>query len=134
MTDAKRHQVEQWLHKSRHDLGSAEVLISADIPYLDTAVYHCQQAAEKALKAWLTSGDILFEKTHDLTALLDLCTSVKPRFERWRDAVEELTPYATAFRYPGDVLEPAPADAQNALDLARNIVVSITRLLESPDE
>ena len=134
MIDAKRHHVEQWLHKSRHDLGSAEVLMSADTPYLDTAVYHCQQAVEKVLKAWLTSADIPFEKTHDLTALLDLCTSVKPRFERWRDAVEELTPYATAFRYPGDVLEPAPTDARNALDLARHIVVSITRLLESPDD
>jgi HEPN domain-containing protein len=26
-------------------------------PYLDTAVYHCQQAAEKAIKAYLTYRD-----------------------------------------------------------------------------
>jgi HEPN domain len=38
-------------------------------PYLDTAVYHCQQAAEKALKAFLTARDIAFEKTHNLVAL-----------------------------------------------------------------
>jgi HEPN domain-containing protein len=129
MTDPKRHDVAQWLHKSQHDLGSAAVLMSAKTPYLDTAVYHCQQAVEKVLKAWLTHSGIPFEKTHDLTALLDMCTPLRPDFERWRDAVEELTPYATFFRYPGDVLEPTMADARNALSLARDVVTDVTQVI-----
>ena len=129
MIDARCHEVAQWLHKSQHDLGSAAVLMAAETPYLDTAVYHCQQAVEKVLKAWLTHSGIPFEKTHDLTALLDLCTPVRPQFERWREAVEELTPYATFFRYPGDVLEPALADAQSALALARDMVSDITQAI-----
>jgi len=33
-----------------------------DEPFLDTAVYHCQQAAEKALKAYLTLKDAPFQR------------------------------------------------------------------------
>jgi hypothetical protein len=36
------------------------------------ACYCCKQAAEKAIKAWLTCHDITFPKTHDLEAQLDL--------------------------------------------------------------
>ena len=72
MTEEKRIEVRNWLIKSQHDLGSARRLMEGDEPYLDTAVYHCQQAVEKALKAFLTYHDIVFEKTHDLTELLEL--------------------------------------------------------------
>jgi len=41
-------------------------------------------------------------------------------------------PYATFFRYPGDVLEPAMADAQSALALARGMVSDITRAVDTP--
>jgi len=53
-----------------HDLGSAKRLISGDEPFLDTAVYHCQQAAEKALKAYLTLKDAPFQKIHDKNSKL----------------------------------------------------------------
>lgn len=42
------HEVRQWLIKADHDLRSAERLMEGDDPLLDTDVYHCQQAAEKA--------------------------------------------------------------------------------------
>ncbi len=66
MNEEKRIEIQRWLIKSQRDLGSARRLMEGDEPYLDTAVYHCQQAAEKALKAFLTYHDIVFEKTHDL--------------------------------------------------------------------
>ena len=54
MDEATIHEVRQWLHKADHDLRSAVLLMSGDEePLLDTAVYHCQQAAEKVLKAYL---------------------------------------------------------------------------------
>ena len=41
---------------------------------LNNAVgFHCQQAAEKSLKAYLTWRDEPFEKTHSLVALVGLC-------------------------------------------------------------
>jgi HEPN domain-containing protein len=58
---------ESWLKKGRHDLTSAQVLFSGDEPVLDTAIYHTQQCAEKALKAFLAFKKQPIMKTHDLT-------------------------------------------------------------------
>ena len=53
MTDAKAQLVRNWLTKAQHDLASARVLAESTPPLLDTAIYHCQQAAEKAIKGYL---------------------------------------------------------------------------------
>jgi len=83
MDEAKRREIRQWLIKSQRDIGSARRLMEGQEPYLDTAVYHCQQAAEKALKAFLTARDTTFEKTHNLVALLALYTPFEPDFAQW---------------------------------------------------
>ncbi|WP_369018046.1 HEPN domain-containing protein [Thermatribacter velox] len=46
MKKAKIKEVKQWLIKSQRDLDSARLLLKGG--YLDTAVYHCQQAVEKS--------------------------------------------------------------------------------------
>jgi len=46
---------------------------------------------------------------------------LKARHDILHDIAEILTPYATAFRYPGDVLEPAPIDAEEAFELAEKL-------------
>jgi len=132
MNEEKRTEVRNWLIKSRHDLGSARRLMEGDEPYLDTAVYHCQQAAEKTLKAFLTLHDVPFEKTHDLSVLLELSLAVAPSFEHWRDIAEELSPYAVRFRYSSDVLEPERGEAEDTLQHAQSFVDFILGLL--PDE
>ena len=38
-------------------------------PLIEDALFHCQQAAEKAMKAFLTAHDTAFRKTHDLDEL-----------------------------------------------------------------
>jgi len=129
MNEEKFAEVRNWLIKSQHDLGSARRLMEGDEPYLDTAVYHCQQAAEKSLKAFLTYHDVPFERIHDLSALLELCIAVEPSFERWRDIAEELSPYAVRFRYPSDVLEPERGEAEHALQQAKPFVDFILGLL-----
>ena len=53
MTDAKSQLTRNWLIKAQHDLASARVLATSNPPLLDTAIYHCQQAAEKSLKGFL---------------------------------------------------------------------------------
>lgn len=64
MDEAKTHEIRQWLFKARHDLRSASRLFTDEPPILDTAAYHCQQAAEKALKAFLVLHDVQFSKIH----------------------------------------------------------------------
>lgn len=68
MTDAKAQLVRSWLTRAWHDLASARVLAASTPPLLDTAIYHCQQAAEKAVKGYLTFCDQEFERIHDVGA------------------------------------------------------------------
>jgi HEPN domain-containing protein len=78
---------------------------------LDTGMYHCQQAAEKALKGYLTAHGVVFSKIHLLSPILSLCTDIDSSFVELSDAAELLTPLATEFRYPGDIMEPDLSDA-----------------------
>ena len=129
MTEEKSAETRKWLIKSENDLGSARRLMEGEVPYYDTAVYHCQQAAEKALKAFLTHHDSVFVRTHDLTELLDLCITIDASFKSYRDIAEELTPYAVLFRYPGDLLEPDPDEVEKALRDAQSLVGFVLGLL-----
>ncbi len=129
MNEAKRKEINQWLIKSMHDLGSARRLLEGEEKYLDNAVYHCQQAAEKAIKAFLTYKDIVFEKTHNPIALLSLCLPSESSFAQFKKETEILTPYATEFRYPGDVLEPDMSEVKQALEMSESIVNFIIDLI-----
>lgn len=45
MNDSGQELRRSRVRKARHDLAAARKLASSDDPYLDVAVYHCQQAA-----------------------------------------------------------------------------------------
>jgi len=129
MSDAKVELVKSWLIKADHDLKSARELAAASEPLLDTAIYHCQQAAEKAIKGFLVYKDIRFEKTHDIDLLISLAVDMEPRLSSMRQAAELLTPYATEFRYPGQYVEPEPAEFEEALEAAKDFYGFILSLL-----
>ena len=132
MNAEKQALVEAWWTKASHDLTAVRVLLGASPPALDIAVYHCQQAAEKAIKAWLVWKDIPFPKTHDLEALLKLCMPLDPGFETLMPHAHVLTPYVAEFRYPGDTLEPAADDAQEALRLAAEVLDYVNERIVFP--
>lgn len=46
-------EIKQWIVKGDHDLGTAKVTYLHIPEYLDTVTFHCQQAVEKYLKAYL---------------------------------------------------------------------------------
>lgn len=94
-------------------------------------LFHCQQAAEKALKGWLTFHEIPFLKTHDLAVLLNLCAAKEKGFQQWQESLPRLTPFATESRYPGDALEPAAEDIREAEKLAREVVEFVFRKIGS---
>ncbi|MDB9535728.1 HEPN domain-containing protein [Dolichospermum planctonicum CS-1226] len=62
MDNAKFAETRQWLIKSQRDLKAAYVLLNNEESLLDAVVYHCQQAAEKALKAYLTRSHLKMTK------------------------------------------------------------------------
>lgn len=131
MDDAKRELVRAWLIKARNDLTTARQVSARPDGPLDTAIYHCQQAAEKAVKGFLAFHDHRLERSHDVEWLVDLASSYESSFKDCEDAAIHLTPYATAYRYPGEssTLEPSRAEFEEALKLAGNLVAFTCSLL-----
>ena len=127
MDDAHYHEIQQWLLKSQRDLEAAKVLFEHGL--FDVVVYHCQQSAEKALKAYLVHQEVILQKTHNLVVLLESCLAFDINFEILRDSAEILTPYATEFRYPGDTIEPEKYEAEEALAIASLVLNFVVKLL-----
>ena len=67
----------------------------------DGICYHCQQCAEKYLKARLVEAGGTFPKTHDLTTLLQLVLPHEPLWAALMPMAQSLTSCAVDFRYPG---------------------------------
>jgi len=64
----------EWLRYANNDLVVAKHCFEALYPkQKEIASYHCQQCAEKALKAFLIYKDIEPPKTHDLKFPDELC-------------------------------------------------------------
>jgi len=123
MDDTRRALLRSWLTKAASDLRGARILGSADDPPLDTAIYHCQQTAEKAVKAFLVSKELSPEKTHDIRKLTLAAAAHEPRFNELLDMAAALTPYAWEFRYPDDLAETYPTreEFDEALQYAQAI-------------
>jgi HEPN domain-containing protein len=127
--NAKLELVQSWLAKAKHDLAAARILSEGPDPYLDVAVYHCQQAAEKAVKGFLVFHDHPLEKTHDVEVLVTLAAHYEARLVSWVEAAVQLTPYATEFRYPGGLLGPPPDEFEQALEAASGLCAFVLSLL-----
>lgn len=61
-------------------------------------MFHCQQSAEKALKAFLTWHGEAFKKTHDLAALGSQCKQIDKSLDPLIDELDDLSEYAWAYR------------------------------------
>lgn len=73
----------EWVDKAEEDFDSADLLLHAgETPLSSPACFHCQQCAEKYLKAFLTDHLIRFERTHRLVDLLGLCIPVDKDFRK----------------------------------------------------
>ncbi len=112
---------ESWLTKAQHDLASARMLFSGNNPILDVAVYHTEQCAEKALKAFLAFKKQPIMKTHDLSVLIDLCVDIDPDFNELYDSIENLNPYSILYRYPGEIMEPEKEEVLEAIELSEKV-------------
>ena len=119
-------EARRWLLKAQHDWSAARKILTPDGNETDVAAFHCQQAVEKMLKAYLVSRSIGFEKVHDLGRLLDHCAVSDSRFDELRDRVEPLTLYAVAFRYPGPA-DPTREDVQSALSVVEQVWTCIAQ-------
>jgi HEPN domain-containing protein len=126
---ARIKETKRWLVRAAEDLRAAEHGFGADPPLLGTIVFHCQQAAEKSVKAFLVWYERPFRKTHDLVELGQQCVGLDASLEPLLRKAAPLTEYAWKFRYPGEPEEPSREEAHEALAIAREVYDAIvTRL------
>jgi len=130
--EVRKQIVSEWLRKADADMAVAERLPSDKAAFLNAVTFHCQQAAEKYLKALLTWWSIEFPKTHELVKLIKLIESNDAKLaESLRDVIV-LTPYGVELRYPGDRPDATPDEAREAVKLARQVRDAILPLMPSP--
>ncbi len=113
----KLEHIQRLVFKARNDLRSAQDLMQTASPATDVVCFHCQQAAEKMLKAWLHWHEITVPRTHNLAEIVELCERTDPAFSQLQ-GVEILTPYAVEVRYVDDFYFPPLGEALGAVELA----------------
>ena len=79
--ERRRADTISWFEKARKDIRCAEIDLAAEPPSTEDALYHCQQAAEKALKGFLVWHDEPFPRTHDLGKLGRQAVELDPTLE-----------------------------------------------------
>lgn len=113
--------VGKWIMKAENDLLTSERELSFEDPITQTVCFHCQQAAEKYLKAFLVHHQIYFAKTHKIMELLELCATVDSSFRDELQDADNLTDYAVEIRYPDVWLEPGIEESKEALETAKKV-------------
>ena len=130
MQPETRAEAAAWLAKAAVDLRAARADLAATPPITSDALFHCQQAIEKALKGFLTAHEIPPARKHDLEQLGELVIKVEPSLRGLVPRSYHLSIYASEFRYPGDFVEPEIETANAGLDEAVAIVEHIKGALE----
>ncbi len=121
--------IRQWVEKAEHDLRTAvhTLTLQDECPF-DTVCFHCQQCAEKYLKALLVALELPVPRTHDLRALMEL---MAPRHDLGLNVsvVATLNRYTVEARYPGDWEEFTRPVAERAVATARSVREAVRTVL-----
>ena len=101
MADSSVHE---WVQFAKMDYNTAKHLYQTMYPKpLEIICYHCQQAAEKLLKAIIINYGGTIEKTHDLGLLAERCAEFVGVSDEIYDLCDNLTPYGVKIRYPDEL-------------------------------
>jgi HEPN domain-containing protein len=112
--------VDEWVSKAEGDFTTAgRELRARSKPNYDAVCFHCQQCAEKYLKAVLQANNIRIPKIHYLLELQALILKFDTSYELLRADLDTLEDYAVHFRYPGEFAE--KDQAQSAYQAAKVI-------------
>lgn len=123
-----REEAQRWLIQARDEFQDADALRLRGRFYL--ALFHFQQAAEKALKAFLysiaSSEEVFF--THSIYELIQWAKEVAPDFDKVAKAAK-LDQYYISTRYPNGLPGGVPSrfytdpeQAQEAMELAKAVL------------
>lgn len=116
---------EQWIRYATMDLEVAKrELFRNDVSEEDILTpiicFHCQQAVEKALKAYLIKNRIEFNKLHNLETLRKMCAQIDNDFETIEFG--DLNYYGVSTRYPDGLMGmPTLKQTKELYELAKTI-------------
>ena len=85
--------------------------------------FHCQQAVEKYLKAFLVANEVEIVRTHNIEFLLAECASIENVFSDINP--KNLSDFGVDVRYPGDLYIPEESEVLESVNIAlqvKNIV------------
>ncbi|RLF03890.1 MAG: DNA-binding protein [Thermoprotei archaeon] len=116
----KDNLTKEWIIKSQNDLKSAEILYKEDGP-TDSLCFHCHQAMEKILKAFLVFNKKEFPKTHDLVHLLNLCKKIDGSFKTMEDEASFLNRFYIEVRYPPEIAVYSKEECREAIEYTQEL-------------
>ncbi len=119
MNEDTKQYVLQWIEKAEEDRLVVQQLVAADSTARGAIGFHCQQAAEKFIKAYLIFLGIDPERTHNLEFLVERCSSIDKDFSNIN--LMNLTDYGVEARYPGDFLEPSVIEIETLIQIVDSI-------------
>ena len=115
------------MRKAEEDHAAAKQSARGKDRLYDIVCFHCQQCAEKYLKALLVESGIMFPKSHDLDRILNLVTPHYPTLQRFRRGLLFLSSFAVETRYPG--FDASKRQATAALRWAGRVRAECRKLL-----
>jgi HEPN domain-containing protein len=116
-----------WVRKAEADIRGAVSLARIKPSVHDLVCFHCQQCAEKYLKALLEELGIAVAKTHDLDKLLTVLQPHQPSLRPLKRGLLFLTDFAVDTRYPGNSAN--QRQAQAALRWAKEVRMQAQSIL-----
>ena len=121
----------EWVKKAEEDYVVARQGRRSKVPVHDSVCFHCQQSAEKYLKALLQELGGIVPRTHDLELILERLRPEHPKLGSLRRVLLILNPYAVEYRYPGTSAR--KRQAQAALRHAEKVRAVVRRRLDLTD-
>jgi HEPN domain-containing protein len=101
----------EWVRKAEADHVVARRSSRGKTPLHDLVCFHCQQCAEKYLKALLEELGLSVPKTHELGRILRSLRPHHPTLDSVRRGLDFLTQFAVDTRYPGENATKRQAEA-----------------------
>ena len=122
-----RKLTKEWVRKAEADFRLAVKLANEKEPFHDQLCFHCQQSAEKYLKALLQELAHSIPRTHILRDLVTLLLPHHAEMRSFQRGAKFLTRFAVDTRYPGESATRRQAEA--ALRWARLVRAMARKIL-----
>lgn len=129
MKESTKNFIRQWLDKADEDLIVVKKLTESELTAKSSICFHCQQASEKYLKAYLIYNEIEPARTHNIEYLLSKCSRYNMEFKKIDPL--NLSDFGVHARYPGDFYIPDEEEIYQYIEISksiRNLVKSTIKL------